>query len=75
MYPFKIVITTVKMAKSKLHATLTLAGGKKSACLFRLYGDLSLFFFSFLLSPWEVEGAPDDAHCPSDKVETVIEPA
>lgn len=72
MYPFKIVITTVKMAKSKLHATLA---GKKASVYSGSAGTCHFLFFIFLLSPWEVEGAPDDAHCPSDKVETAIEPA
>lgn len=52
------------MAKSKLRTTFT------KARLFTLCRDLS-----FLPSPWEVKGAPDNSHCPSDKVKTVIEPA
>lgn len=72
MYPFKIVITTVKMTKSKLHTTLTLAGEKR-LFISALRGPV--IFFIFLLSPWEVEGALGNAHWPSDKVETVMEPA
>lgn len=53
------------MAKSKLHTTFTQT---------HVYSD-SAGTCHFLLSPWEVKGAPDDSHCPSNKVKTVIEPA
>lgn len=53
------------MAKSKLRTTFTEA---------RVYSD-SAGTCHFLLSPLEVKGAPEDSHCPSNKVKTVIEPA